>query len=437
MLISCIHALNPLCEKETRFYPVRWIPLFSLRGFSSDGAVLTGICYFAVMQSVAQFYFLAHSAISLIGAVLLLAIYHNIRRRFRTQIADEGSHSRVDRGLLYLSFALFTWVVAGISDYAHSISDTAWVVSPMVLNNLFSVFNNVFFLIALYYFDNAPAFIYRNRRNNWLLLSLILIVAAFSLILSDTTLSLLEMQIRIHTLPDFLFSLFLSIVLAYTLYKTFMVRGLRVVAGISILVMSGLLISQIPEFYDSSRTESAAYLLKLISKTSLIGLFLVLATSWVIELANTPKPAEIRLNFTDWSRIVLNIPSKSIVNVEIDFGAKTTQFKNLLKFSIRRKFGNGDEQFITVRHGGEIKSQAYVSRIPDNINEILRLEGDTKLDRKDLFTFLGEGKYRLRLLPDAIEIEENLLAEFLHHSENEHYESFVTSCNPLTKKDKG
>ena len=388
------------------------------------------------MQSVVQFYFLAHSAISLIGAILLLAIYYNIRRRFRAQIGDEGSHSGVDRGLLYLSFALFTWVVAGVSGFFYSVSDTAWLISPMIVTNLFSVFNNAFFLIALYYFDNAPSFIYRNRRNNWLLLSLILVVAIFSLILSDTTATLSGVQIRIHTLPDFLFSLFLSILLAYTLYKTFMVRGLRVVAAISVLVISGLLISQIPEFYDTSSTESTSFLLKLISKTSLIGLFLVLAASWVIELANTPKPAEIRLHFTDWSRIVLSIPSKSIENVEIDFGAKTTQFKNLLKFSIRRKFGTGDEQFISVSQGDEIKSQAYVSRIPDNINEILLLKGDSKLDRKDLFTFLGEGKYRLRLLPDAIEIEESLLSEFLHHSENEVYTVLVTNCDPLTETDK-
>jgi len=389
------------------------------------------------MQSVAQFYFLAHSAISLIGAILLLAIYHNIRRRFRAQIGDEGSHSRVDRGLLYLSFALFTWVVAGIVGFFHAISDSPWDVSPMIVTNLFSVFNNAFFLIALYYFDNAPAFIFRNKRNRWLLLCLVLLVAVLSLVLSDTTMAVSGSKIRIHTLPDFLFSFFLSIVLAYTLYKTFLVRGLRVVAAISILVISGLLASQIPEFYGNGGKESTYFLLKLISKTSLIGLFLVLATSWVIELANTPKPAEIRLHFTDWSRIVLSIPSKSIENVEIDFGAKTTQFKNLLRFAIRRKYGKGDEQFISVSQGGEIKSQAYVSRIPDNINEILQLKGDSKLDRKDLFTFLGEGKYRLRLLPDAIEMEETLLNEFLHHSENQVYTSIVTNCNSVTEKDKG
>ena len=99
----------------------------------------------------------------------------------------------------------------------------------------------------------------------------------------------------------------------------------------------------------------------------------MLAASWVIEVANTPKPAEIRLRFTDWSRIILSIPSKNIELAEIDFGSKTTQFKNLLKFSIRRKFGEGDHQCIDAISGGEIKSQAYVTRIPDNINEILSI----------------------------------------------------------------
>lgn len=65
------------------------------------------------MQQVEQFHFLAHSGTSLIGAILLLAIYYNIRRRFSAQIGDEGSFLHVDKGLIFLSFALFTWVVSG------------------------------------------------------------------------------------------------------------------------------------------------------------------------------------------------------------------------------------------------------------------------------------------------------------------------------------
>ena len=104
--------------------------------------------YIRPMQSVAQFHFLAHSGTSLIGAILLLAIYYNIRRRFSAQIGEEGSFLRVDKGLIYLSFALFTWVASGFWGYASSLCN----VRPRIdiaLQNLFSILNNIFFLLAL------------------------------------------------------------------------------------------------------------------------------------------------------------------------------------------------------------------------------------------------------------------------------------------------
>jgi hypothetical protein len=128
--------------------------------------------------------------------------------------------------------------------------------------------------------------------------------------------------------------------------------------------------------------------------------------------------------FTDWSLITLTVPSKNIHKKQIDFGSKTTQFKNLLRFSIRRKFGEGDEQYIEIGHGKEIDNQSYLSRIVNNINEIAQLSEDEKLERKDLFTFVGQGKYRLRILPSHINMESTLLEEFVKDKENDLYRSF-------------
>ncbi|NEN22905.1 hypothetical protein G3O08_05260 [Cryomorpha ignava] len=388
------------------------------------------------MQPVAQFHFLAHSGISLIGAILLFAIYYNIRRRFSAQIEDEENFLRVDKGLIFLSFALFTWVAAGIWGYAFSLSQINREVD-FAFQIAFSLLNNIFFLLALYYFDHAPEFIYRNKRSRSILTILVLVVALLSILLTEDPITMGNLLIQVNAIPDLIFSFFLSGILGYTLYRTFNHRRLQVVAVLSLLIIASMFLSQFPQVVVNWNNNFESYLIKLISKTSLIALFLVLAASWVIELANTPKPAEIRLHFTDWSRIVLSIPSKNIQGVEIDFGSKTTQFKNLLKFSIRRKFGEGDNQCLDVSSGGEIKSQAYVTRIPDNINEILKLQGDDRLDRKDLFTFLGEGKYRLRLLPDTIDIEKGLLQEFLKMSENQSYKTIVSNCNSTTEPHKG
>ncbi len=83
------------------------------------------------------------------------------------------------------------------------------------------------------------------------------------------------------------------------------------------------------------------------------------------------------------------------------------------------------EQSILIGLGGEINNQTYLSRIIDNMNEILSLEDDRKLDRKDLFTFIGQGKYRLRIIPENIRIDETLLREFVNTPVNQEYRTIV------------
>jgi hypothetical protein len=60
------------------------------------------------------------------------------------------------------------------------------------------------------------------------------------------------------------------------------------------------------------------------------------------------------------------------------------------------------------------------------MNELLKVEEDQKLDRKDLFTFIGQGKYRLRIVPANIKIDEALLREFVLSPGNQEYKSIVT-----------
>ncbi len=133
----------------------------------------------------------------------------------------------------------------------------------------------------------------------------------------------------------------------------------------------------------------------------------------------------MKINFLNWNVIELSIPSKNILNQTIDFGNKTTQFNNLLKFAIRRKFASEENMCIEVFNGGEILSQTYLSRIIDNINAILELEDDAKISRNDFFTFIGQAKYRMRFLPDHIDISNTLLLEFTHNIDNDAYKKFV------------
>jgi hypothetical protein len=62
------------------------------------------------MKEVAIFHTLAHLSIAFIGAILLLAIWYNIRKRFNHRLEEDDSLLRIDKGLVYLSLALFVWV---------------------------------------------------------------------------------------------------------------------------------------------------------------------------------------------------------------------------------------------------------------------------------------------------------------------------------------
>ncbi len=379
------------------------------------------------MTDVAQFHNLAHIFISFIGAILLLAIYTNIRKRFRQILEEDESQKRVDSGLLYLSLAMFVWVGSGIWAYVSQRFEFSDTMIYQVGVNLLSIINNLFLLLALFYFYYAPKFIYNNTKNVKIIIGIIIAVTSITLLMSSIYGNdNIYYNIKLNAIPDLLLSGFLCFLLLISFYKTFVHRGLKIVATISVIIMILIFASQLPEIFLSLNDEFTTYLIKIIAKTSLISLFLVLATSWVIQLANTPRPNEMRIKFLDWSLIQLSIPSKNINNAQVDFGSKTTQYKNLLKFAIRREFGNGDSQSMLVSSAGEIKNQTYLTRIIENINEILQLETDQQLERRDLFTFLGEGKYRLRMIPENIAIDEGLLHEFVQSIENDQYRSI---CN--------
>lgn len=377
------------------------------------------------MTEVSQFYKLSHIFISLVGAILLLALWYNIKTRFSKILEEDNSQKRVDKGLLYLSFAVFVWVFSGLWAYASSVFLFKEKMLYQLGVNMLSILNNMFLLLALFYFYYAPKFIYNNKENIKKIIIVIVAVSVVTFCLSIFYVEDLDQSIRVIGIPDLLLSVFLCYLLGVSFYRTFAARGLKIVGVISVLIMILMVTSQLSEVFLNFGSDFSNNFIKIIAKTSLISIFLVLATSWVIRLASMPKPNEMTIQFLDWSLVKISIPTKGVFNQMIDFGSKTTQYKNLLKFAIRRKYGEGTSQSIMVSLGGEIKNQTYLTRVIENINEILKLDTAESLERRDLFTFIGEGKYRLRMIPENIEIEQTHLEEFCNASENQEYRSFI------------
>ncbi len=378
------------------------------------------------MTDVIRFHILAHILISFTGALLLLAIWYNISDRFKQILQEDNSPKRVDKGLLYLSLAIFVWVAAGCWAYIGNAFHFSQTLYFKTANNLFSIVNDLFLFLALRYADHAPQFIHKHKKNSVRIIALIFILALLTCVIPLLTGEHNDIySVRISALPDLILSGFLTFLLIVTFYKTFATRGLKIVAVISVIAIVFIFVSILPDAFPDLYDDFTKNLIKITAKTSFIAITLVLATSWVIQLANTPKPNEMMISFMDWSLIKITIPSKEIVGATLEFGSKTTQYINLLKFAIRRKYGNETAQSILIGLGGEINNQTYLSRIIDNMNEILKLEDDQKLDRKDLFTFIGQGKYRLRIIPENIKIDETLLREFVNSPGNQEYKSIV------------
>ena len=373
------------------------------------------------MTDLNQFYILAHISISFIGALLLLALWYNINKNFKRLLVEDDQQRRLDKGLVYISMSIFVWVISGLWTLFIDQQGMTGTITYQIGINLLSTLNNLFLLLALFHFLEAPSFIYQNPKNVRKIIIGIVVIALISVTLALFYKNEPVLGMKLGNLPDFILSGVLSIILLTTLFKTFHRRGLELVAYISVISILLMFSSQLAEVFVNLEHPFSNNLIKLVAKTALIAIFLVLATTWVIALARTPSQDEMSLKFIDWSQLKITIPSKNIINRQVDFGSKLIQFKNLLKFALRRKYGEGPNQCIAVNAGGEIKSQAYLSRIIDNLNEILDLQDDRKLERKDLFTFVGQSQYRLRFLAENIEIEPTLLSEFVADKEYEIY----------------
>ncbi|HIP32345.1 MAG TPA: hypothetical protein EYG86_06255 [Crocinitomicaceae bacterium] len=377
-----------------------------------------------MLNSQHQFYLLSEIFISLIGSMLIFAIWSAVQRYFKNQLVHEITIKRVDKGLIYLSLSLFVWCLSAIITLFTTTVGNEWII--LISQNIFSILNSLFLILALFYLDHAPSYLYNNPKNAKRIILFLIGLSILSFILAvifkDGTNTY---GIRFSVIPDLLLSAILSWFLAISLYRTFAYRKMKIVSIISVLVIALIFISQFPQAFHIQEFEFFSDLMKIIAKTGLISIFLVLGTSWVIELAQTPNVTTMRIQFTDWNQLSLSIPTKGIENQMVEFGSKTTQFNNFLKFAIRRKYAQEKDMCIEVANGGEIQSQTYLSRIVENINDILALQEEGKLNRNDLFTFIGQGKYRLRFIPENILIDSALLKEFVENTDNEKYGGYI------------
>ena len=85
-----------------------------------------------------EFYLLSEIFISLIGGVLLLAIWIAVQKQFKNQLIHEITVKRVDKGLLYLSLSLFVWSLSGLVTFFNiEFNSNDWLI--LISQNVFSI----------------------------------------------------------------------------------------------------------------------------------------------------------------------------------------------------------------------------------------------------------------------------------------------------------
>lgn len=370
------------------------------------------------------FYQYTEFLLSLVGGFVLWSIWQTIQQKFKQKLASEITIKRLDKGLLFISLSVFVWAFSALLGIVYQYYQIDhWI--KIINLNMFSILNSLFLILALYYLDNSPSYLYNNKKSTFRIILFFIVLSVFSLgiaLFFGETIQ--QYGFRLNTIPDLILSTILAWFLIISLYRTFINRAMRIVAFIAVVSVVVLYLTQLSIVFNLEKYMFSINLIKLLAKTSLIYVFLVLGTSWALELAQLPEAKTMKIAFLDWNKISITIPTKNIINQEVNFGKKTTQFNNLLKFAIRRKYAPEKQMCIEVYNGGEILSQTYLTRIIDNINELLNLENEEKLNRNDFFTFIGQAKYRLRFLPEHISIQTQLLQEFIQNLDLPIYSEF-------------
>jgi lysylphosphatidylglycerol synthetase-like protein (DUF2156 family) len=155
--------------------------------------------------------------------------------------------------------------------------------------------------------------LYNNEKNAktiiFFLIGLSILSFALAVFFNDKTSTY---GIRYSVIPDLLLSLLLSALLAVSLFRTFAHRKMKLISIVSVVVLLLIFISQLPQEFHIESLSFYNDIIKIVAKTGLISIFLVLGTSWVIELAQTPNVVTMKIHFTDWNQVSISIPSKGL-----------------------------------------------------------------------------------------------------------------------------
>lgn len=353
--------------------------------------------------------------IGLFAFIALLSIWH--------QITKDQHKNKKDYGLMWLSLAILAWAVSGIVDilYARQILDqsTNQVSHFEGTKSILSMINSAFILLALPCFKHCPP-ILRNlvQSDSWRFIVVITLVFSTLLTIMMMTGILIPSKIEFIYSVDFIYAIFTLIFLGMILWSSFAIRGLKILAFLSVTSIGLTLIAQLLKLDDNVFWQ---IFFSCTFKTVLIMLFFALALSWIKELSTTylPKPFEMYLVFSKQKtngnkfdhKIILTVPP-SIQTQQINLTEKPY---NLLQKFAEKKI-QGENNWLEMRPKSR-KDGLYDINDYNEINRILEPILNSTFDGKNwssedrnqlkqaIFDYHQNRKIQLRIDPKNITLE--------------------------------
>ena len=326
-----------------------------------------------------NWYFPAQACICLCGATVLYSFYMR---------GDPGGQR--DPTWLWLGNATLVWALIGMLGWAYS--NSSWFVLTRIVS---STLNSAFLLLSIGYFDYGDYGITgrigatlkkfeasRSWRGSVVLLSLL--VAAIVMAVSFAVKASPEVQ----ALPDCILSILTLVVLEVAIYESFKGRGFPILQYVSVAIVALTVVSQLPEM--GIAMSELRWPLLLVTKTTLIFLFLALATSSATQKGEFPLDGlELTGRPVDERFFVVKLWIKGESKPR-EARVRDTYYHVLVEMARSRK-ENPDGYF-------NLQKAGYYPEYLKRLALALRLE------RPQLFDNNRSGGYRLRVDPGKIEV---------------------------------
>ncbi len=368
--------------------------------------------------SIYKFFGLWQFSVCVFSGTALIFIWKNI---------SQESQQKFDRGLLWLSLAIYVWALSGILDllYSYQLSGQLPGLSDPIYQgtqSILSTLNSALILFSLPYFKHIPTIVSPIIKSpTWKFL--VSITFGFSAIVTFLMITgiVIPSKIRFVFSIDFIYAIFTLVFLGFILWESFTKRGLKNLSYLSAIAIACTLLAQIFKLDDH---EFLRIFFSCTFKTILIMLFFALALGWAKEVAKIvlPNSQESYLLLFPMNKNRINTGAQMVLTLTPLFQThpiKLTDkaFQLMTIFASKKAAQNQLEGWLEIKPKSDksgnydIKDYNEINRLIDQITKEIPSKDDESEELRNqlkfaLFEYSNNRKVRLKIPSNNISILE-------------------------------